>query len=472
MECGLAAMLRAGPAPGRTFPFLVLFFVVFVLYLVAVRIALSAPAQDATDVRGTDGWGDSTGLVIMGAACLFRLTFIAAQPALGNDLYRYLWDGRVTLAGGNPYLEEPAARSAPFPRSTGAAPPSASADGPDFARLEHKEVPTIYPPLAQALFLAGASLHAGVYGIKLLIVVADLGVFVALRALLRARGQPCARALIYAWNPLAVTETAWSGHIEPVAILFALIAAGAIIQKRESRATVALTLGGLVKLFPLVLLIPLLRSIRARFLLIVPLLLAAAYWPFRAAGWRLLAGFREYADRWLANESLFAVIHAAIAWIDPTPWLKNTIAWARRSIPRTGGLDLLYGYVFPLDLAKGACALLLVAFAAALWRRRVEPLRGCFLLTCAVILLSPTVHPWYVLWILPWLCFFPSRAFILLTGLVSLAYVNLGAAGRDSETYPFIRVAEYAPFYALLCADWLRGRVRATRGNLAGSRTG
>ncbi len=435
MECGFVTLLAAKPAPGRTSPFLVLFFVVFLVYLLAVRDTL----------RGT---GDRAGPLVLVLACLFRLTFLAAPPALGNDLYRYLWDGRVTLSGGNPFLDPPASRVA------------ASPDAPDIARVEHAEIPTIYPPAAQALFAAAAALQAGVFGIKLLVVVADLLVIVALRALLRARGLPPARALIYAWNPLAVTETAWSGHLEPAALLFVLLAARAIIQKRDGRATLALTIGGLVKLFPLVLIAPLLRSIRARSLLLVPTLFAAAYWPFRAAGRRLFAGLREYADRWLANESLFALVYAGIDRLGPTPRLKSAIAWVLRSVPHTGGLDVLYAYVYPVDLAKSVCALALLVFAVVLWHRRVDPLRGCFFLTAAVLLLSPTAHPWYFLWVLPWLCLFPSRAFILLTGLVSLAYVNLGAAARMAEPYPWIRVAEYAPFYVLLCADWLRGTLR------------
>jgi len=445
MECGFVALLATKPGPGRTSPYLVLFFAVFLVYLLVVRDTLRGKSEGA-------------GPLVLGFACLFRLTFLTAPPALGNDLYRYLWDGRVTLSGGNPFLEPPAARAA------------ASPDDPDIARIEHAEIPTIYPPAAQALFAAGAVLQAGVRGIKVLVVGADLLVIVALWALLRARGEPPVLSLIYAWNPLAVTETAWSGHLEPAAILFVLLAAGAIIQKRDGRATLALTIGALVKLFPLVLMAPLLRSIRARTLLLVPILFAAAYWPFRAAGPRLLAGLRAFADRWLANESLFALIYAAIDRLGPTPRLKSVIAWVRKCVPRTGGLDLLYPYLYPLDLAKGVCALALLAYAVVLWRRRTDPLRGCFLLTAAVLLLSPTAHPWYFLWVLPWLCLFPSRAFILLTGLVSLAYVNLGAAGRATEPYPWIRLAEYAPFYVLLGADWLRGALRGRSVSESGTR--
>ena len=469
MEGGFLAMLLARPAPGKILPFLVLFFAVFGLYLLTVRQALAARSAGGDSEQDVDGPRDRSALWVVGLACLFRLSFLAAPPLLSHDLFRYLWDGRVLLAGGNPYLEPPEPR------------PPVSPGGPApyqdrlLARLEHADVPTIYPPAAQALFLAGAALGPGYYGIKALVVVADLLVIVVLRSLLRARGQPPVRALIYAWHPLAVTETAWSGHLDPVAIACVLLAAGWIIQRRDGRATVAMTAGALVKVFPLALCVPLLRSIRAPLLLLPPVLLAAACWPFRAAGWRLLAGLRVYADRWLGNESLFAIVYAGIAWIDPAPRLKAAIAWVRRSVPHTGAIDLLYGYVYPIDLAKGACGIAILGFGAWMVRRNMEPVRGCFLLTCAFLLLSPIAHPWYFLWVLPWLCLFPSRSWILLTGLVSLAYVNLGASGRETEPYPWIRVVEYAPFYALLCADWVRGRIRAAAGRpprVAGRGTG
>lgn len=453
IECGLLAMLQAPPAPGRTSVYLVLFGGAFIAYLFAVRLVLT-PADPAGGIRAGDRRPRvDAGLLILGMAILFRLTFLASPPRLSGDIERYLWDGRVTLAGGNPYLETPA--TSRFALTPGA---------PDVARLEHADVPTIYPPAAQALFAAGAAIGAGVYGIKVLLVAADLLVIVALRALLRARGLSPARALIYAWNPLAITETAWSGHLESAAILCVLLAAGAILKGRDVRATVALSAAVLMKIAPILFFAPLMKSIRARALLLAPAIIAAAYFPFRAAGLRVFDGLRAYAGRWRANESLFAIAHAAIVWIDPTPALKAGIAWVRRAIPHTGALDHLYGHVYPLELAKIACALSVAGLAAALWRRRVEPLRGLYLMTCALLLLSPTAHPWYFLWLLPWLCLYPSRACILLTGLVSLAYVNLGASGRETEPYSWIRWAEYGPFFALLCFDWLRSRARAPLG--------
>jgi len=150
--------------------------------------------------------------------------------------------------------------------------------------------------------------------------------------------------------------------------------------------------------------------------------------------------------------------------MNPTPGLKAVIACVRRHVPHTAALDLLYGYVYPIDLAKGVCALAALGFAAWLVRRDVEPLSGIYWMTGAALLLSPTAHPWYFLWILPWLCLFPARPWILLSGLVALAYANLGASGRAGEPYPWVRLVEYGPFYGLAGAGWLAAKLGARPG--------
>ena len=438
IECGFGLMLLQPPGPGRVSGWLVLFFAAFACYALAVRAALRQDADGSKPVLR----------VILGFAILFRLTFLFASPALSNDLYRYLWDGRQTLAGANPYGGTPAERGA------------AATQDAEFARMDHADVPTVYPPAAQALFALGAAPGRGVQGIKTLVVVADLLLIGALMTLMRRRAVPDVRVLIYAWSPLAVTEAAWSGHIEPAGVLCVILAGTALIARREAGAALLLSLGGLVKLFPLVLFAPLVRSIRARFVALALLLFLGAWWPFRAAGPGLVAGLSVYAGRWLGNESLFGLAHAAIAWIDPTPALKAAITLARRHVPYSEALEPLYGWVYPIDLAKGTCALVALGVAAWLVGRRVEPLRGMYLMTGAVLLLSPTAHPWYFLWILPWLCLFQSVPWILLCGLVALAYVNLGAPGRELEPYPWIRLVEYLPFFALLMLEWLRGERR------------
>ncbi|HNC73376.1 MAG TPA: hypothetical protein PK362_00620, partial [Elusimicrobiota bacterium] len=122
-----------GLRPWRAHPggFLAVFAAAFFLYLPAVRRTLKRP--------------QSLGL-ILAAGVLFRLTAFLSPPSLSDDIYRYLWDGRVQAAGHNPY------RFAPD------APELASLRNAEHTGINHKSVPTIYPPLAQAVFRLAVAL--------------------------------------------------------------------------------------------------------------------------------------------------------------------------------------------------------------------------------------------------------------------------------------------------------------------------
>ncbi len=437
MAAGFALLpwtAAGGPGAGLLIPAAAL----FAAYGAAVRTVLRAGGPPDRAVPR----------IIVGLAILFRAVLLFAPPVLSNDIERYLWDGRVVLSGENPFLHPPEADALRHLRDE------------SYERLDHRSIRTIYPPAGQAVFAAAAGLDAGWFGLKLLLILADLLGLAALRRVLARRGLPPSRLLIYAWNPLAVIEIAWSGHLEPVGMLCVLVAAGAIIQERDLRATLALALGALVKILPLLLFVPMLRAIRRRVLALVPLVLAVAYWPFRDAGAHLLSGAREYASRWVANESIFGLVRAGLEAIDPAPALKGAIALASRLLPGGASPDVLYGFVHPGELARGACALAAALVGAALVWRRVEPLRGLFVMTGALLLLSPTLHPWYLLWILPWLSLFPSPAWLSLSGLVLLSYLNAGVP-REAEPYPWIRWIEYLPFYALLAREGIvAARVR------------
>jgi len=91
-----------------------------------------------------------------------------------------------------------------------------------------------------------------------------------------------------------------------------------------------------------------------------------------------------------------------------------------------------------------------LALGRGRWEVTLE--RGIFLFTGAVLLLSPIVHPWYLLWILPWIVLFPSPAWIALSGLIPVVYTGAGWA----------RPVEYAVFFALLVGGLVL-RVRRSR---------
>jgi hypothetical protein len=280
----------------------------------------------------------------------------------------------------------------------------------------------------------------------------DLLAIALLIRLLRLRGLPPHRVLIYAWNPLVVVEVAWSGHLEPAGVACVLAGAAAIIQKRPVRGALALALAGLIKVLPFFLFVPVWRHLRPRAAAIgAALALAAvAYAPFFKGGMVPGAGLGEYARRWRANGSIFPALEAILQLLDPAPHLKAAIAAIRARVPWSGALDHLYPLVYPPTLARAACLLAALGILVAVARRVADPARALYLSIGAALLLSPTVHPWYLIWAVPWMCLFPSPAWILLSGLVALAYL---------PPSPWVPVAEYGPPLALLAAGaWRRRR--------------
>src|SRR5260370_3725018 len=113
---------------------------------------------------------------------------------------------------------------------------------------------TIYPPAAEALFLAITRVSESLTWMKASMVALEVGAIVILLHLLLLDALPPERILLYAWHPLTVWEFAGSGHVD--AAVVALVALALWARRREAAWLTGLTLGGavLVKLFPIVLL--------------------------------------------------------------------------------------------------------------------------------------------------------------------------------------------------------------------------
>jgi hypothetical protein len=82
-----------------------------------------------------------------------------------------------------------------------------------------------------------------------------------------------------------------------------------------------------------------------------------------------------------------------------------------------------------------------------------------------MFLLTSTFEPWYMVWIVPFLCLYPNRAWLLLTGLIMLSYevlIRFNSDGLWAES-PWIRWAIFAPFFALLVGDAVARARRRSR---------
>jgi hypothetical protein len=375
--------------------------------------------------------------VIVGAL-LFRVLAAIGEPALSDDVLRYVWDGRVQVHGIHPY------RHAPDD------PALESLRDETWERINHPQLPTIYPPLAQMLFLLLAALGAGPVGFKLALGLIDFAVVLALDRLLRATGLPRDRLILYAWNPLAVIETAGSGHVEPLGILCLVLATLWCVRRREALSSVALAAAVHGKLLPLLLLPGFLRRYRLREVLLLVLVGLALLLPYALTGPAVGAGLFAYAEHWQHNAFVFAGVERLLSGLDTGQSLKPWIAAAERSLG--GGLvpwDRVYGWVWPGPLARLVVGAALLAWIVRLtFKRGLDPPREVFLVLAGAVLLSPTVHPWYVLWVLPFAAAYLSTPWLVFGMLVPLAYT----AGAGDVAWP-VRCVEYVPLLALLARE-------------------
>lgn len=250
--------------------FIVLVTVMFVTHWFAFQVALKLRISGRL-VAG-----------IWAVAIATRLLILPSHPIQEVDLYRYLWDGRVTCGGVSPYRYPPATVIASIdnrsPSETRSSEPrlaalaQAAAESESVAtilrRVHFADLPTVYPPVSQAVFAlvaaatpSQASVHVQVMAMKSAIVVFDLGIIAVLFFLLRRTGLHAGWAIAYAWNPLVLKEFAGSGHMDSIAVFFCMLSVAlvcAALSDSRSRgwiwAAVSLALAFGAKLYPIVLL--------------------------------------------------------------------------------------------------------------------------------------------------------------------------------------------------------------------------
>ena len=148
----------------------------------------------------------------------------------------------------------------------------------------------------------------------------------------------------------------------------------------------------------------------------------------------MLEGLTTYLTKWRFNDGIFSILYELLR--------QPALAWDDTA----------------LEGARTLCSMALIAIAVILLIRLDDPLKIGFMILGAHLLLSPTLHPWYLLWVLPFLPFFPSPAWIYLSGASLLAYNVLDryhASGVWLED-PWVKWLEYLPFLVFVGINWLR----------------
>ena len=137
--------------------------------------------------RASEGDGRWTLPLILVLGLLMRLIVLPVEPLLSDDIYRYVWDGRVQAAGINPYHFVPAD------------PTLVPLRDPDiFPRINRADYAvTIYPPVAQVFFVLVTRVSESVLALKVALLGCEVVIVAVVIDLLRRLGRPIGRVVAY-----------------------------------------------------------------------------------------------------------------------------------------------------------------------------------------------------------------------------------------------------------------------------------
>ncbi len=347
-----------------------------------------------TTLRGNPGrralW------LVLGVAAAMRAIPLCSPMFLSSDLFRYIWDGRVQLAGINPYRYVPGDPALAHLR-----------DAAIFSHVNRAMYArTIYPPAAELTFAAIAWIGQTPFVMRAAMVAFEAVAVAAMCAVLRRCGLPMSRVLIYAWNPLAVWEFAGNGHVDALAIGFLALAFLAFAWARPGWTGVALACAVLTKFLPAVVAPALWRRWDWRLPATGLLTAVALYAVYVGAGRHVLGFLPGYAaEEGLSEGSGFWAL-SGLAELGPLPGAAAAI------------------YAALLAVLLGALGLAVAA------RPRTQPpdvVRAAADAALLIVVLLVGFSPHYS-WYYPWVCLpaaiAPHRGAIFLGAAALLLYID------------------------------------------------
>ena len=405
------------------------------LFIIYVLLGYFVPREQSLYflILYASSWGltyallkNSSTLSIFWLGLLFRLIFIIALPWLSQDYYRFIWDGLLLQNELNPYAFSPnelIERDALFdsPLKT------TLYEGMGTLSAQHY---SNYPPINQLGFLSAVyafpqSLLGSVVVMRLLLILAEVGLFFVIKKILQHLNLPLSRLGWYFLNPLIILELTGNLHWEGVMLFFFALGWWLFLKQQNFWATIAFAFSIATKLIPL-LLLPLFVRFQAWkktvwMALLGCLCLLLLFVPFfKDIG---MENYFATLQLWFKNFEFNGSVYYLIRWIGYQTKGYNIIRqWGEISPWIITGMILIFAFLKPKKKA-------LEVFTAML-----------FLMT-AYYLIASIVHPWYVI-PLVFLGLFTRYSFPLIWSmLIPLSYITY-ADPNFQENYILI-VLEY-----------------------------
>ncbi|WP_026813168.1 glycosyltransferase 87 family protein [Arenibacter certesii] len=383
-----------------------------------------------------------TFLIVSGT--LFRMVFLFSEPNLSQDFYRFVWDGQLIINGINPYLHLPKDLVLDLHRKFPNAMELYNGMG-DLSASNYSN----YPPLNQLIFalsalLTGNSTMGSIIIMRIIIILADLGILYYGRKLLKKLNKSSHLIFWYFLNPLVILELTGNLHFEGVMLFFFICSLYLLNQNKWILAAVVYALSISIKLVPLMFLPLFLKYLGLKrsmmfYVLVggVTLLLAL---PFYAP--EFISNYSQTIGLWFSNFEFNASIYKMVKYIgvqwDAKPW----------------ELIKTYGKIIPI---------IIIAWVGLITYIRNNKNVNSLITSMLWILslyyfLSATVHPWYIIFLVLLGLFSKFRFPLLWSLTIFLSYFAYSnAAYKESG---LILILEYIVIYGFMFYEISRLQVK------------
>lgn len=300
---------------------------------------------------------------ILGIAFLFRLFFLPMLPGLSDDMFRYIWDGLLSMSGINPFHYIPSDEAL-----------AAFQSEPFYELLNSHGTYSSYPPVSQGIFWVGGYLYEGdwtisYYAIKGIVATLEFSGILVLSRLISRRSL-----ILLAWHPVVVIAAAGQGHTDAALVLF--LGAGIVYALRNRGVATAtlLTLAGWIKLFPFFLLPIVWRRFGWKSIVVSVVIGVGLAIPFAASyvPANISASLDLYVRLFEFNAGPYYAVKKLFTLITGDDWSKQ-LGPAFRNL-----FFVILAVLYWLD-----------------WKKEWPIEKTALLIVGALLLTATTIHPWY-----------------------------------------------------------------------------
>ncbi|MDX1651332.1 MAG: hypothetical protein R3277_02495 [Brumimicrobium sp.] len=370
-----------------------------------------------------------------GIIILFHLLPLFVIPPLSPDIFRFIWDGELLGSGINPYsltpnevmeldhIDKSLFMQDLFDRMT------------PLSRQHYSP----YPPFSQLYFFLAAlisnNLLFTIIIIRLLILLTMVVGYRYLIRLLKLTQLKTSKAWILAINPFLIIEFTGNLHFEAVMLTFLFIAFYFVFKNRLFLSGLNWAVAISVKLTPLILIPALYRFIRFRKAFLLSLItgilslifIFGLLWPQYV--FNVLNSIELYFNNFAFNGSFYDLVETAFYPL-----------FDYRTI-------LIFG---PLLAFLGMILILLTSFMKPInssqqWLERMMWVYMIYLL------LTTTVHPWYILIPFGFSLFTNNVSVLIWTYLIMFSYSFYGLG--NSPWVTVLTILEYGVLFLMIVFD-------------------